>query len=75
MSTYLKIGELPICGVIGSGEKIVISVQDCWSIYCKWVDSLVEKDQPYSIVKNVKWTINDKEIEEPKAWFLVLENN
>lgn len=75
MSSYLKIGGLSICGVVGSGEKIEISVQECWSIYCKWVDSLAEKDSPLCIIKNVKWTINDKEIEEPKAWFLVLENN
>ncbi len=72
MAIKLCIGGLPICGAIGKDVTIAISVQDCLSAYCKWVHRLAEKDAPLCVLRTAKWTINNVEIEEPKAWFLVM---
>ncbi len=70
MATTLRIGGVSICGVIGEDETFGVAVDDCWSAYRKWLDKHV--DGPYNLMVNVPWTINDRVIKRPTAWFMII---
>lgn len=70
MATTLRIGGVSICGMIGEDETFGVTVDNCWSAYCKWLDKRV--DGPYAPIVNVPWTINDRVIKRPTAWFMIV---
>jgi hypothetical protein len=74
MAISLSIGGLLICGAVGDGTSITVATGDCWSAYHKWATSLAEKDAPLCVLRNVPWAVNGIEIDEPKAWFITMQN-
>lgn len=71
-SISLSIGGLPICGAVGPGASVTVAVSDCWLAYCRWVESFVAEGRPVCVIA-AGWTVDDRPIERPRAWFVTLE--
>jgi len=72
VAVSLTINGLSICGGIGKGASITISVQDCWQSYCNLTRKLTG-NLPLCILRsNAIWAVNGIVIDEPKTWFITL---
>lgn len=72
VSARLSIGGVPICGVMGDGERITIVVGECWAAYARWVRQWAG-GAPLCVVRNVSWAVNGHVVDTPRSFFLTLE--